>query len=283
MAFLKLGMSPHQIKLSAINYLVKERICMEIIQRFIPVSNKETRPGIKMNPQYITIHETDNTSPGANAEAHARLQVRGNDREASWHVQVDDKEAIQSIPFNEVAWAAGDGPNGPGNLTSIHIEICVNEDGNYKKAVQNAAEVTRQLMKQYTIPVSKVVQHNYWSGKNCPQYLRSGEKGVNWSGFVSSLKEPEKVLWDGVELKPGQIGRITILKPIKLWTRDKANNLVYVRGLNPGEVYRVYGYSDDYFGQYNVGANHWITNMKGYVKYETPSQAKLEAVKRLNE
>lgn len=63
-------------------------------------------------------------------------------------------------------------------------------------------------------------------------------------------------------------GILHILKPIKLWTRDKNNKLVYVRGLNKGETYKVYGYSEDYFGQYNVGANHWVTNMKGYVKYE---------------
>ena len=78
---------------------------MNIIQRFIPASNTDTRPGIKMVPKYITIHETDNPNPGADAEAHARLQERGNDRSASWHLQIDDHEAIQSIPFNEVAWA----------------------------------------------------------------------------------------------------------------------------------------------------------------------------------
>ncbi|WML41246.1 N-acetylmuramoyl-L-alanine amidase [Neobacillus sp. OS1-2] len=108
---------------------------MNIIQRFIPASNKETRPGIKMIPKYITIHETDNPGAGADASAHARLQERGNDRTASWHLQIDDHEAIQSIPFNEIAWAAGDGRNGPGNQTSIHIEICVNADGNFQKAV----------------------------------------------------------------------------------------------------------------------------------------------------
>jgi len=65
-----------------------------------------------MNPKYITIYETDNPGVGADANAQARLQERGNDRTASWHLQIDDKEAIQSILFDEVAWAAGDGRNG---------------------------------------------------------------------------------------------------------------------------------------------------------------------------
>jgi N-acetylmuramoyl-L-alanine amidase len=165
---------------------------MKITQRLIPAVNKDTRPGIKMVPQYITIHETDNTSPGANAEAHARLQERGNDRTASWHLQIDDKEAIQSIPFDELAWAAGDGRNGPGNTKSIHIEICVNSDGNFKKSVENAAEITKQLMATYNIPITKVVQHNHWSGKSCPRFLRSGDKGVSWNDFISMVQSGVK-------------------------------------------------------------------------------------------
>ena len=38
--------------------------------------------------KYITIHETANTSKGANAETHGRLQANGNSRQASWHYTV---------------------------------------------------------------------------------------------------------------------------------------------------------------------------------------------------
>lgn len=89
-------------------------------------------------------------------------------------------------------------------------------------------------------------------------------------------RSTEPVMWDGMELKKGQIGRITILKPINLWKRDANDNLTMVRVLNPGEVYRVYGYDNLYGGQYNVGDDHWVTKMDGYIKYETPSQEKLE-------
>ncbi len=41
--------------------------------------------------KYIVVHETDNTSVGADADAHARLQINGNSRNASWHWQVDDQ------------------------------------------------------------------------------------------------------------------------------------------------------------------------------------------------
>ena len=169
---------------------------MNIIQRFIPASHKDTRPGLRMVPTYITIHETDNLESGADAQAHAKLQERGNDRGASWHLQVDDHEIIQSIPFNEAAWAAGDGRNGTGNTSSIHIEICVNRDGDFKKSVSHAAEVTKQLMKDYQIPLAHVVQHNHWSGKNCPRFLRSGKRGVDWDDFIELVSKDGHQKWN---------------------------------------------------------------------------------------
>jgi 5'-nucleotidase / UDP-sugar diphosphatase len=85
------------------------------------------------------------------------------------------------------------------------------------------------------------------------------------------------VYWDGAILKKGQIGRITIEKPIVLWKRN-GSKLEYTHVLKPGSVYRVYGYDNMHFGQYNVGGGYWITKMNGYIKYETPSKHKLDLV-----
>jgi len=134
--------------------------------------------------KYIVIHETANTRKGANANAHARLQASGNSRQASWHYQVDDKEIIQSFEDDVQCWGAG---NRYYNENGIQIEICVNSDGNFKKAVDNAAKLTKHLMDKYNIPASNVIQHNQASGKNCPRYLRSGEKGVSWGDFKAKL------------------------------------------------------------------------------------------------
>ncbi|MFS0647030.1 N-acetylmuramoyl-L-alanine amidase [Siminovitchia sp. 179-K 8D1 HS] len=140
------------------------------------------------NPcNYITIHETANENKGADAQVHANLQSNLNPRNASWQYQVDDREVIQSFPDHIKCWAAGDG-NGPGNTQSIHIEICVNEDGNFKKAVGNAAELVKVLMARHHIPISNVVQHNKWSGKDCPHFLRNGKKGVSWGDFIGMVK-----------------------------------------------------------------------------------------------
>jgi N-acetylmuramoyl-L-alanine amidase len=71
------------------------------------------RPGQVMTPQYITIHSTGNPSSTARNER-GWLTNPSNTRTASWHICVDEKEAVEAIPLNEVAWHAGDG-NGQGN------------------------------------------------------------------------------------------------------------------------------------------------------------------------
>lgn len=107
------------------------------------------------------------------------------------------------------------------------------------------------------------------------------DKDVSDSVTVEQPQQTDtgKVMWDGMELRKGQIGRLTILKPINLWKDNKDDKLEMVRILNPPEVYRVYGYRDKHQGQYDVGAGQWVTKMDGYIKYETPSKTLLEKVK----
>ena len=81
------------------------------------------------------------------------------------------------------------------------------------------------------------------------------------------------VYWDGVELKKGQIGRVTVVKPINLWKRTD-DGLQFVRMLQPGEKYRVYRMDELYGGQYGLGGDAYITKVKGHVLYETPSASK---------
>lgn len=156
---------------------------MVVIKQQLVTSRAKTSSGTN-GRKYITIHETANTSRGANAQAHANLQTNGFS--ASWHYTVDDKLAIQSFPHNVRCWHSGDG-TGSGNFGSIGIEICVNSDGDFGKAVDNAAELVRKIMADEGIPIDNVVQHNRWSGKNCPTNLRNGSKGVNWVDFLRKV------------------------------------------------------------------------------------------------
>ncbi|SDC60722.1 Putative peptidoglycan binding domain-containing protein [Pelagirhabdus alkalitolerans] len=138
-------------------------------QEFIPASNNN-RPQYTMSPDYITIHETANTAPGATAHMHA-MYVKNPSTSVSWHFTVDDRPVIfQHLPLYETGFHAGDG-SGDGNRNSIGIELCVNDGGDFRQTRKNAAVLVRKLMDDYDIPISNVVTHNHWSGKRCPANL----------------------------------------------------------------------------------------------------------------
>lgn len=214
---------------------------VKIVNMFIPKSNTFTRPGRSMTPTSITIHETDNPNIGANALAHARLQVNGNRRQASWHFQVDDGEkAYLSIPLNEVAYHAG---NRQGNYSSIAIEICVNRDGNYKKAVENAVKVVRYIMRKYpNIKKSHIKQHYDWSKKNCPRQLRNG-RAISWQQFVQMINgNQEKQTLEKKSSQQLKQGMKVLLKltastyatgeKIPAWVKGKQYTIQQIKGKN---------------------------------------------------
>jgi lysozyme len=99
--------------------------------------------------------------------------------------------------------------------------------------------------------------------------------------FVKPVPKPKKVLWDGKPLQKGQIGRLTIIKRINVYKRV-GEKLVKVRFAEKGEVLPVFEYDTIFYkaaGQYRIEGNLWITNMPGFIKYETPSKRLLESVK----
>lgn len=139
-----------------------------------------------MVPKKVTVHETDNNASANNEVAY---MIR-NGNQTSFHVGIDEKEAVQGIPFNRNAWHAGDGGNGYGNRNTISFEICKNYDPvrgttnisgtqltAYNKAKANAVKVIAQIMIEQGISgtPSNVKTHQDWSGKLCPQkMLREG-------------------------------------------------------------------------------------------------------------
>ncbi|WP_322459326.1 N-acetylmuramoyl-L-alanine amidase family protein, partial [Clostridium perfringens] len=99
------------------------------------------------------------------------------------HIAIDDKEAIQLIPFNRNVWHAGDGSNGDGNRNYIAIEICYSKSGGdrFIKAEQRAAKEVASLLKQYGWGISKIRKHQDFSGKYCPH--RTLDMG--WQRFLN--------------------------------------------------------------------------------------------------
>ncbi|WML46118.1 C40 family peptidase [Neobacillus sp. PS3-40] len=81
--------------------------------------------------------------------------------------------------------------------------------------------------------------------------------------------QPEQVkdVTSLLPVKQGQVGTVYIKKKMNLWQKDENNNLIKVRVLNPGEMYRVYQIDDSFGGQYNLGSQLYVTNIENYLEY----------------
>ena len=190
---------------------IKQMIVSKSIQNRLTYGGK--------NPvKYIMIHQTANTSKGANAYMHAKLQANGNSRQASWHYQVDADNIYQSFPDTAQAWHAG---NRYYNQNSIGIELTVNSDGNYIGTVEHGAELVKYLMNKHNVPISNVIRHKDASGKYCPRELLDGKNGINWAKFkqmVQGASTPKPA--------PSKPSKPTISKPANKTIEQLANEVI---------------------------------------------------------
>ena len=162
----------------------------------IPISPNR-RPGTKAIMKSITIHNTANPKSNALGERNW-LVSKDNKRTASWHIAIDDKQAIEAIPLDEVAWHAG---NSVGNNSSIGIEVC--ESGNQKRTWDNAVALIAKLLHERNWDINRVTTHKAWSGKNCPRLLLP-----RWNEFIQAIKKELDKL---TQPKP---------QPLSLWAKD---------------------------------------------------------------
>lgn len=209
---------------------------LSVTEDFIGL-NYAGRPGTtRPSTMYITIHNTGmahpkNTAAGVNEYIHSDLE-----REASWHFSVDDTEAYQELPLNEVAYHAGDGSRsydtlyynetyskwcyGGGNLNSVALETCVYKGVDYNMVMRNTAKLVAKLLKMYDLTTTDVRQHWDFSGKNCPQVLRQSGR---WSEQLEliyleyfALTELEGVTFEWTSLTPEVLddqGRVLDTRP----------------------------------------------------------------------
>lgn len=160
------------------------------------------RPAYPLRPAWITVHETANEQPGADARAHQRFVHSGGGPEGvSFHFVVDDQRIVQLLPTTENGWHAGDGAQGPGNRTSIAVELCVNRDGDWSRTQEHGARLVAALCRAFGLPVERVVPHQNWSGKRCPRrLLEQGFEGFRQQ--VAKILEGGEMASDVVQIGP---------------------------------------------------------------------------------
>lgn len=151
-------------------------------QDHIPESTANNRrPGTSMSASSLTIHSTANPKSSASGERRWLTHAE-NSRTASYHIVVDETEAIECIPLDEVAYHAGDHD---GNTTSIGLEIC--ESGDREKTLDNAAALAAKILRDRGWDTASLKRHFDWSGKTCPRILISAQhrahKSHTWEKF----------------------------------------------------------------------------------------------------
>lgn len=140
--------------------------------------------------KYIVLHYTAND--GDSDESNANYFKTAN-RKASAHYFVDDDSITISVPDTYAAYSVGGSryPNYKStggaslykiatNNNTLNIELCDTvKNGKYDvsaKTLENAIQLTRDLMKKYNIPISNVIRHFDVTGKSCPAYYVDNTK-----------------------------------------------------------------------------------------------------------
>lgn len=143
-------------------------------------------PGTTITPTSVTFHQTACIDVDA-PTMHKSLKNANSDtsrRVASWTLTVGHNKIYQSVPLNWKAYAQG---CTEGNNTSISVEICMYTDKTKQyNAYLNAIALYKLLKKEYKSSLVPKAHYD-WTKKDCPQWLRAGKYGYNWSWFKGQL------------------------------------------------------------------------------------------------
>ena len=157
---------------------------IKILQKIVSSSKYSIKCPNLVDMHGITVHNTANDASALNEINY----MINNNYETSFHFAVDDVQAVQGLPLNRNGWHASDG-KGPGNMSTIAIEICYSKSGGSKfdKAEENAAELIAQLLKERGWSIDRVKRHYDYAPdkKYCPH--RTMDKG--WDRFLNMIQK----------------------------------------------------------------------------------------------
>lgn len=165
-------------------------------------ANKPNRLLLHRKPEYVTIHNTDRIKVigTTQSEQYARATHNGNMGGVSVHYYIDEADCWQLLNEYEMGYHAADGNTGPGNGTSLAIEIIMDGSGDKtdKEAEDRGALLAAILLHRHGLTIDKLKTHHDWySKKYCPAYILP-----HWYEFVNRVRDYK----DAIE-KPGDVDR----------------------------------------------------------------------------
>ena len=160
--------------------------------------NPKNRGGKKTdNNEFIVVHWTANKND--KAESNGKYFTNVLARPASANYFVDENVIVRSVEDNYIAYAVGGakyrGTKGAKyygtckNANSISIELCPDfKDVTYfftEATLENAADLTKDLMKKYDIDIDHVIRHYDVTGKDCPGIFVDSDAA--WTDFKERI------------------------------------------------------------------------------------------------
>lgn len=153
------------------------------------------------SPKYIVLHYTANNRDTAKNNID---YFKSTNRGASANYFVDENSIWQCVRDTDTAWHVGNDVyyNAVRNNNSIGIEMCsyIRSGGtagvltDYRiegETILNAIDLTKYLMKKYTIPASNVCRHYDVTRKICPAPMVYNNDVITWAQFLSRLQEDD--------------------------------------------------------------------------------------------
>ena len=154
-----------------------------LTNHWLPASQYPLKAPYAMTPAGIVVHNTAGTA-SAREEAVAMI---ASTSATSFHVVIDEAEAVECIPFARNAWHAGDGAAGYANRRLIGVEIARSMDttsDRFDQAEANAVLYIAHVCRQYGWTSAQLHQHNWYSNTACPHRTKT-----HWQTFLAQVDE----------------------------------------------------------------------------------------------
>ena len=157
-------------------------MALKVTRMLVPQNKYSKKCPFKMTPKGICVHNTANK---ASALSEASYMIRNNNA-VSFHVAIDDYQAVECIPENRNAFHAGDGRNGNGNRNYYAVEICYStgDSAKFTQSEKNAAYYIACKLKEHGWGIDKVKKHQDFSGKYCPHKTLD----LGWERFLNLIR-----------------------------------------------------------------------------------------------
>jgi N-acetyl-anhydromuramyl-L-alanine amidase AmpD len=171
---------------------IRNEYGLEIKEKLIPDGSKlkPNHAWLHGKVEYVTIHNTNdiNEAKGTNdAEQYARATFNGAMGGVSVHYYIDETDCWQLLREDEMGYHAADGYNGPGNCTSLAIEIIMDGTGSPEDvgAEDRGAQLAAILLHRHGLGMDRLTTHrNWYPAKYCPLYILP-----HWNAFAAKVKQ----------------------------------------------------------------------------------------------